>query len=356
MILSSKLKIEGINYKELLIFLRKNLSTKEIKEKNLTHLIPDKISKKKKNKRGEDKNDDKNKNKPKDDDEKEDKDKDKNDEQINEKDNNGNDSWNFSEVNFTVNEQKQMISEAISIAINLIMNNHIYVFDGKVFLQENEGSIGIRLTGILAEIVMIFWCKKLSEKLENIGIKNDLLPRFVDDITMLPTVVPPGVRFEDEKLVLHEKYINDDEKVDEDNRTMNVIQKVANSISENIEVTYDVPSNYDDGKIPILDVKAGLNPQNKIEFQFYKKPMTNPLVTLKSSALPMHQKFTILTQQCFSRLHNTSVDVEEQVKVEILNDFMKELKASGYTEKDRENILMGAVNTFKNLKSKEILK
>ena len=249
-----------------------------------------------------------------------------------------------------------MIVEAVSVAIKLIMNNHIYVFDGKVLLQEDEGSIGMRLTGILAEIVMIFWCKKLAEKLENLGVKNELLPRYVDDITMLPTVIQPGMRFENDKLELNEKYVTEDEKVNDDKRTMDVIEKVANSICVNIQVTYDVPSNYDDGKIPILDVKAGLNSENKIEFQFYQKPMTNPLVTLKSSALPMNQKITILTQQCFTRLHNTSENTDEKIKVEILNDFMKELKASEYTEKDRENILKGAVNTFKNIKSQELLK
>ena len=133
-----------------------------------------------------------------------------------------------------------------------------------------------------------------------------MLPRFVDDITMLPTVIPPGFKFENDELVFREEHVYEDINVKGDKRTMDIIQIIANSIEENIQVTYDVPSNYKDGKIPILDVKAGINLQNKIEFKFYKKPMTNPLVTLKSSALPMHQKFTIVTQQCFNRLHNTS--------------------------------------------------
>ena len=173
---------------------------------------------------------------------------------------------------------------------------------------------------------------------------------------MLPTVIPPGFRLEKDSLVFNEKHVPEDAKLKDDKRTMEIITELANNISENIEVTYDIPSNYEDGKIPILDVKAGINEENKIEFTFYRKPVTNPLVTLKSSALPMNQKMTILTQQCFSRLHNTSEEINDNVKVEILNTFMKELKASEYTEKDRENILKGAVNTYKNIKTKEILK
>ena len=68
----------------------------------------------------------------------------------------------------------------------------------------------------------------------------------------------------------------------------------------------------------------------------------------------MHQKFTIVTQQCFNRLHNTSEEVDDKVKVDILNEFMQELKESEYTETDREIILKGAINTYINLKIKEM--
>ena len=148
------------------------------------------------------------------------------------------------------------------------MNNHIYEFDGKILLQKDEGSIGMRLTGILAEIIMINWCDKLSKKLKSVGIKNDLLPRFVDDITMLPTVIPPGFKFENDELVFREEHVYEDINVKGDKRTMDIIQIIANSIEENIQVTYDVPSNYKDGKIPILDVKAGINLQNKLNSNF----------------------------------------------------------------------------------------
>ena len=36
-----------------------------------------------------------------------------------------------------------------------------------------------------------------------------------------------------------------------------------------------------------------------------------------------------------------------------MNEFMKELKYSGYSEKDRETILIGGINTYTNLKTKE---
>ena len=131
-------------------------------------------------------------------------------------------------------------------------------------------------------------------------------------------------------------------------------KKVANSIDKNIRVTYDVPSLHEDGRVPILDVKVRTNKCGKVEYIFYKKPAANRFSVLKNSALSIKNKMTILAQECFKRLHNTSELVEDSVKADILNEFMVDLQLSGYNEKEREDILLGGFNTYSNLKAKEI--
>merc|ERR1711954_300729 len=336
LIISSNINMKGVNSKELAIFIRKHLTSSEIESNGLKHLIPVKLKKK---------NLTKNKDTEEDKDDCEDK-----------YEGDTYSSWIFPKQYYNESDDKIMMSEVIAFAVKFVMNNHIYVFDGNVYLQENEGSIGIRLTGLLAEIIMIIWCKKFSSQMEEIGVQNDLLSRFVDDLTVLPTVIPPGFRFENGKLNLHKELIDEDIEVEDDKRTMDIIQKIANSINENLQVTYDIPSNHEDKMVPILDVKAKLNNQNKIDFKFYKKPIANDLVTMKSSALSMKNKFTILTQQCFTRLHNTSESLGEQAKVDSLNYFMHQLQISGYSEKEREIILKGSIETYKNLKLKEFSK
>ena len=74
-------------------------------------------------------------------------------------------TWKFPKENFTVDEEKLMLSEVLGFLVKFIMNNHIYVFNGDVYLQTDEGSIGIRLTGLLADIIMIIWCMKFSDQL-----------------------------------------------------------------------------------------------------------------------------------------------------------------------------------------------
>ena len=127
-----------------------------------------------------------------------------------------------------------MFAEALAIVVHMIMNNHVYVFDDEIILQQNEGSIGLRITGLLAEIVMILWCKTFSEKLKELKIENDLLPRFVDDITLAPTIIPEGTRLIDGKLTHMENLVETDKHIPGDKRTMDIIQEVANNICKEL--------------------------------------------------------------------------------------------------------------------------
>ena len=200
---------------------------------------------------------------------------------------------------------------------------------------------------------MLKWCLKFKNKLSQLQIQNQMQPRMVDDITVIPTVLKPGSRFENNKIVIKKEEIVNDQIIPGDIRTMKVIQQVANSLDNAIKVTFDAPSLHDDKRVPILDVKVNMNNKGKIEYIFYKKPMANRLGTLKSSAYSVKNKMTILTQECFRRLHNTSESVGDKIKQDILNEYMIDLKLSGYNEKERENVLKGGINTYMKLKLKE---
>ena len=97
---------------------------------------------------------------------------------------------------------------------------------------------------------------------------------MVDDITLLPSIIKPGTRYENNELVVKDDAVSEDMDIPGDIRTMKIIQKVANDIDGNIKVTFDVPSYHDDGYVPILDVKVKINVENKIEYKFYKKTIS----------------------------------------------------------------------------------
>ena len=138
-----------------------------------------------------------------------------------------------------------------------------------------------------------------------------------------------------------------------DEITMKIVQTIANNIDENIKVTFDIPSNHTDNMVPILDIKACVNTDGNIDYVFYKKPIASKFVTHKESAMSVKQKHSILTQQCFIRLHNTSNKICDDIKAQQLTDFMQEMQSSGYSENDRFEVLKSALKTYQNLKEKE---
>ena len=126
---------------------------------------------------------------------------------------------------------KKIFAETLGIACKQIMNNHVYEFADKIHVQQNEGSIGVMFTGIAAEIKMLKWCKEFKRKLEDLNIKNNIQPRLVDDITLLPEVIKPGMRLEEDRLVYHKDKEVEDKLMEDDVRTMKIIQAVANKIT-----------------------------------------------------------------------------------------------------------------------------
>ena len=84
------------------------------------------------------------------------------------------DLWYFPTENPSDQEIKVMLAEVIAIAVKVVFNNHVFKFDGDIYIQVNEGGTGVRLTGVLAEIVMILWCSELSRRMENAGLDMHL--------------------------------------------------------------------------------------------------------------------------------------------------------------------------------------
>ena len=116
-----------------------------------------------------------------------------------------------------------------------------------------------------------------------------------------------------------------------------------------IQLTVDYPSNYDDGKMPILDMRVWMNQKREIEYIFYEKPMRSNLVIGKNSALPMMMKMKTLTQETFRRIHNTRESLREEYLPEILSKYSQKLKDSGYSEEDRLSIIEGGFKTHENI-------
>ena len=64
----------------------------------------------------------------------------------------------------TTKEQRTLFGKAMEVMIITCMDNHVYQFENKVRLQKQGGPIGLKLTGEIADCLMIDWDKKLLNK------------------------------------------------------------------------------------------------------------------------------------------------------------------------------------------------
>ena len=142
------------------------------------------------------------------------------------------------------------------------MTNHVYTVGDLIHLQTEGGSIGLQLTGILAEVVMMDWDKRFLEKLEANNIIVRMYGRYVDDET-----------------IIAQKDDNEDY-----NDFINRIVTIANSIEEGIVMEVDICENHSDNKIPILDMKCWIDENGNALYQHYEKPVSTKLVISSRSA------------------------------------------------------------------------
>ena len=82
------------------------------------------------------------------------------------------------------------------MAIRTTFGNHIYLYRNTLYRQMRGGPIGLRLTGVVARIVMDHWAKLFLSTLACNGIKVYLFKKYVDDVNLALSLARPGLRWE----------------------------------------------------------------------------------------------------------------------------------------------------------------
>ena len=187
------------------------------------------------------------------------------------------------------------MSFAIGVSLRLVLKNHIFRFNNKIYKQTKGGAIGVGVAGDVANVFMIWWDRKLKSMLRQNNIEVQLYSRYVDDIDIVA------------------KEIQNKPDESKDKATMTKIQEIANSIHESIKVTIDYPSNHANGRMPVLDleqwiepVKCGITTKSQILHSHYMKPIASKHVISKTSALSEETKMNILVADLVRIMRNVS--------------------------------------------------
>ena len=267
-------------------------------------------------------------------------------------------SWNAPRKEPDEDIQRIMLREGLKIVLAVIMKNHTYNFNNEIRKQKEGGAIGIDLTGNIANIFMSWWDKELLQKLNKIGINPFLYKRYVDDINLGTETVKQNYEYVEGKLIETNEELSNE--IPADKKTFDIIRTIGDEIHESIKLTADVPSNHDDQKVPILDLKCWIaevstdnGTTNKILHEHYIKDVSSKMVIHRNSAMPINNKRMILTQQCLRILLNCHADIGSEKIAEHLTFFMLRMQASGYDQQFRFEILKSAMNAHNKMKEKE---
>ena len=149
---------------------------------------------------------------------------------------------------------RKMLVIAIKMSLHFVMENHIYVFDHEIRKQAQGGPIGLELTGVIAQLFMMWWDRQFIRKMEERQVNIILYKRYVDDINIVMTQVDNdqiGTEIAGEE--------NSNDKM-----SAILVQAVGNTIHRSISIEVDYPSKHDDGKLPILNLKVWIGDNQEV--------------------------------------------------------------------------------------------
>ena len=162
--------------------------------------------------------------------------------------------------------------------------------------QAKGGAIGNSLTQKLGQLLMKRFDKKNNALLKKLKIETEMSRTFVDDNTVALKSLDPGVRFDPErmKMVIKPELVEADKEVPDDKRTMEELQKIANTVYKYVQFTTDCPSSHGAGKMTVLDLLMYIGEDGLIKYEFYQKPCASRLAIPARLAHSKQQKLSVM--------------------------------------------------------------
>ena len=265
--------------------------------------------------------------------------------------------WIFPNLATIDNETKRrMMVEAVRVVLKVLMETHTYEFANVIRRQRKGGAIGMEITGVVAQIFMVWWDREFKRKLQELNIQLNLHERYVDDTNLVGRQTAVGARYDGEQILITNESVIEDEELQDDERTMKLLQSIANTIHPSIRMTIDYPSRYTDGKVPMLNVRMWIEEvegRRLILYEHYEKEMATKMVIHAESAIPKSVKRTVLTQEVLRIMLHCSRNLPWDVVRGHINKFMLKMQLSRYEQTFRYEVSKSAINAFQTMMMNE---
>ena len=127
------------------------------------------------------------------------------------------------------------------------MDHHSYSLGTEIRKQGSGGPIGLKLSGAIAKVFMVSWCRSFREAviaaIRNIvGFLFYLHLFYVDYHNLAMEELPPGARYLEGKVVVVPKEVERDLQLPGDHRAALIMKDIANSVCKFTSFKTDIPA------------------------------------------------------------------------------------------------------------------
>ena len=215
-------------------------------------------------------------------------------------------------------------------------------------------AIGLDLSRAVGRLVMLEWDQKFLKLARDNQLNIYMYKRYVDGSAEGMEALKPGLRWSEEerRIILHPHLIEEDLELEPDLRSMREVVNMGNSIYNMVQLTGDCPSENLNLKMPLLNTEVWVE-NNVVQYNDFRKPCSNLLVMLEMSAMPASIKRTALTQTVIRIRRNTRPELPWSVTENLLSNFSARMKASGYDEHYRYQVIKSGMEGFDKMLEEE---
>ena len=125
-------------------------------------------------------------------------------------------------------------------------------------------------------------------------------------------------------------------------RTVDILEATIQGVVKGLKMTVETKLDFEDQKLPTLDLSLLVTEENRVGFIFYEKPTVSNLTMQKRSALNENSKVQSLSNEVIRRLLTTSEGASQELNGEILDHFLVKLLTSGYNNEQVGKIILGS--------------
>ena len=93
--------------------------------------------------------------------------------------------WVFGRTDFNEEEKRSLLAKVIEVAVRTTFKNHLYQFEGRMRVQACGGPIGLRLTGVVARVIMDYWARKFRKLVDENELTVYMFKKYVDDVNLV---------------------------------------------------------------------------------------------------------------------------------------------------------------------------